>query len=280
MTGTAEVVSESNKIDITDIQDSPFVLQILGLLNHDKYTDTTVTKNWVTVGGWHRSSDTLRTYLQALAPTMRTQGSAEELLAALKNTVIDTIPVKANNEYEFSVLLYGRNNYRQEIQWDKITHDQTHLTLPDTVIEKNSFRNKQQIDISLLDANEVYETMAQWDYGTKLLDVPYVTQSGAKKLFDAGVPFITSNDMATVNSIFGESPSIFTKLIMQQDSWKRIGTWTYAKLRSSWSATWIFDKKTNTMQVLASEWYISRNDENMALPILSVEKIQTNNSSN
>gem|GEM_PF-4523013 len=45
-----------------------------------------------------------------------------------------------------------------------------------------------------------------------------MTQSGAKKLFDAGVPFITNNDMATVNSIFGESPSVFTKLIMQQDS--------------------------------------------------------------
>gem|GEM_PF-3864109 len=92
---------------------------------------------------------------------MRTQGSAEELLSALKNTVIDTIPVKANNEYEFSVLLYGRNNYRQEIQWDNIIHDQTQLTLPDAVIKKNSFRNKQQLDISLLDANEVYETMAQ-----------------------------------------------------------------------------------------------------------------------
>ena len=272
MTGTAEVVSESNKIDTTDIQNSPLVLQILGLLNNDRYTDTTVTKNWVTVGGWHRSSDTLRTYLQALAPTMRTQGSAEELLSALKNTVIDTIPVKANNEYEFSVLLYGRNNYRQEIQWDNIIHDQTQLTLPDAVIKKNSFRNKQQLDISLLDANEVYETMAQWDYWTKLLDVPYVTQSGAKKLFDAGVPFITNNDMATVNSIFGESPSVFTKLIMQQDSWKRIGTWTYAKLRSSWSATWIFDKKTNTMQVLTSEGYIMDDNQELALPILSVIK--------
>gem|GEM_PF-6488872 len=45
MTGTAEVVSESNKIDTTDIQNSPLVLQILGLLNNDRYTDTTVTKN-------------------------------------------------------------------------------------------------------------------------------------------------------------------------------------------------------------------------------------------
>lgn len=281
MVGTAEIVGEPNReIDITDIKDNPLVLQILGLLNNDKYTDDTVTKNWVTVGGWHRSSDTMRNYLQALAPTMKTQWSAEELLATLKNIITDVIPTKATNEHEFSVLLSGRNNYRNEIQWDKIIHDKETLTLPAVIIKKNTFLSQEQIDVSLLDANEVYKTMAQWDYGTKLLGVPYVTQSGAKKLFYAGVPFLTSDDMAAVSNIFGESPSVFTKLIMQEETWRRNGSWTYAKLRSAASAVRIYDIQTNTMQALTSEWYISSNDENIALPILSVEKVQTNNSSN
>lgn len=203
---------------------------------------------------------------------MRTQGSAEELLLALKNKVADIIPVKASNEYEFSVLLSGRNNYRDEIQWDKIIHDKTHFTLPAAIVEKNVFLDQNQIDLSQLDANEVYQRMGQWDYGTKLLDVPYVTQSGAKKLFDAGVPFLTSDDMADVESVFGDARSIFTKLIMQKETWRRIDKWQHAKLRSAASAVWMYDRHTDEMKPLTAQWYIGRNDENMALPIIAVKK--------
>jgi len=269
-----EIIENDSRNRLPELVENPLLLDMIALLTNNTYVDTTVAKDWVRVETGYRLSDQLAVYLKALSPNTKPQQSAEELLSVLKNAVADSIPVKASNEHEFVVLLNARNTYRDQIKWDKVIHNPTQVTLPDVVIEKNTFLGQQDIDISLLDEKDFYATMDMQtgDYWKKLLDVPYVTQVWAKKLFDAGILFLTTDDMDAVNDIYADNSHIFTHLIMQNPIWKRYNKWQWPNLRAESWAVWIFDTETSTMQALTQNWYLINNQDELALPILSVKK--------